>query len=101
MGERLVAAKIAQEEVKRTAGGLARSLAGAREGRVGAICSLLGWPLCTPFLLSQEGESKRLTRPKILEHEAGGRRPKRQDKGGVGSEPCRQWQSGDSRETEV
>lgn len=74
------AAEIVQDEVKRMAEGL------ARKGRVGAICSPLGWPLCTPFLLSQEGELMRLTRPRILEQQARGRRPEVEPgKSGVGT----------------
>ena len=58
-----------QDEVKRMAEGL------TRKERVGATCSPLGWPLCTPSLLSQEGELMRLTGPRILEQQARGRRP--------------------------
>lgn len=80
MGELEGAAEIVQDKMKRMAEGLARN------GRVGAICSPLGWPLCTPFLLSREGKLMRLTRPRILEQQARGRRPEvGPGKSGVGA----------------
>lgn len=74
------AAERAQEEVRKTAGWLARSLAGARkrwEGQGGDHLQPPR-PFCIPLLLSREGGPKTQTRPRILEHQARGRRPGRQ-----------------------
>lgn len=45
-------------------------------------------PLCPPFLLSNEGESKWQTRIRILAHEARGRRPRRQGQGEAEFRAC-------------